>query len=34
MGLRLGEGLALEIGDIDAAHHRVHIRQGKGGKYR
>ena len=29
MGLRLGEGLALEIGDIDAANRRVHVRQGK-----
>jgi site-specific recombinase XerD len=34
MGLRLGEGLALEIGDIDAAQRRVHVRQGKGGKDR
>jgi len=34
MGLRLGEGLALEIGDIDAANRRVHVRQGKGGKDR
>ena len=34
MGLRLGEGLALEIGDIDTANRRVHVRQGKGGKDR
>jgi len=34
MGLRLGEGLCPEIGDIDAANRRVHVRQGKGGKDR
>jgi site-specific recombinase XerD len=34
MGLRLGEGLCLEVGDIDAANRRVHVRQGKGGKDR
>ena len=34
MGLRLGEGLALEIGDIDAAQKLVHVHQGKGGKDR
>jgi site-specific recombinase XerD len=34
MGLRLGEGLALEVGDIDASHHRVHVRMGKGKKDR
>lgn len=34
MGLRLGEGLQLEIGDIDAARQRAHIRQGKGRKDR
>ena len=34
MGLRLGEGLSLEVGDIDAANRRVHVRQGKGGKDR
>ena len=34
MGLRLGEGLQLEVGDIDAARHRVHVRLGKGKKDR
>ena len=34
MGLRLGEGLGMEIGDIDSKHRRVHVRQGKGGKDR
>ncbi len=34
MGLRLGEGLGLEVGDIDGARKRVHIRDGKGGKDR
>jgi len=34
MGLRLGEGLRLEVGDIDAARHRVHIRNAKGNKDR
>jgi integrase/recombinase XerD len=34
MGLRLGEGLGLEVRDIDAASKRVHVRQGKGGKDR
>ena len=34
MGLRLGEGLDRQVGDIDAAQHRVHIRQGKGGQDR
>jgi site-specific recombinase XerD len=32
--LRLGEGLRLEIGDIDAARQRVHIRDAKGNKDR
>ena len=34
MGLRLGEGLRLQIGDINATHHRVHIRNAKGNKDR
>jgi len=34
MGLRLGEGLRLEVGDIDAVRHRVHIRDAKGNKDR
>jgi len=34
MGLRLGETLALEIGDIDAGRKQVHIRRGKGHKDR
>jgi integrase len=34
LGLRLGETLALEVGDIDAARKRVHIRCGKGKKDR
>jgi site-specific recombinase XerD len=34
LGLRLGEALALEIGDIDAGAARVHVRQAKGGKDR
>jgi integrase/recombinase XerD len=34
MGLRLGEGLRLQVGDIDAARHRVHIRDAKGNKDR
>ena len=34
MGLRLSEGLALEIGDIDADRMRVHIRDSKGNKDR
>ena len=34
MGLRLGEGLQLEVGDIDGARRRVHIRNAKGGKDR
>lgn len=34
MGLRLGEGLRLQIGDIDALHQRVHIRDAKGNKDR
>jgi len=34
MGLRLGEGLNLKLGDIDATHMRVHIRNSKGNKDR
>jgi len=34
LGLRLGEGLRLEVGDIDAARGRVHIRDAKGNKDR
>jgi integrase/recombinase XerD len=34
LGLRLGEGLRLELGDIDAARQRVHIRDSKGNKDR
>jgi integrase len=34
MGLRLGEGLRLQVGDIDAKRQRVHIRNAKGNKDR
>ena len=34
MGLRLGEGLNLKVGDIDATHKRVLIRNAKGNKDR
>ena len=34
MGLRLGEGLNLKVGDIDASRMRVHIRNAKGNKDR
>ncbi len=34
MGLRLGEGLRLQTGDIDALRKRVHIRNAKGNKDR
>lgn len=34
MGLRLGEGINLKVGDIDADHMRVHIRDAKGNKDR
>ena len=34
MGLRLGEGLRLQVGDIDAARGRVHIRDAKGNRDR
>jgi len=34
LGLRISEGLALEVADIDGSQRRVHIRDGKGGKDR
>jgi integrase len=34
LGLRLGEGLRLQVGDIDAVRGRVHIRDAKGNKDR
>jgi integrase len=34
MGLRLGETLALQVGDIDGQRQQVHIRRGKGHKDR
>ena len=34
LGLRLGEGLRLQVGDIDADRKRVHIRDAKGNKDR
>jgi integrase/recombinase XerD len=34
MGLRLGEALALELGDVDGPRKRVHVRRGKGHKDR
>jgi len=34
LGLRLSEALALQVGDIDADHGRVHVRRGKGCKDR
>ena len=34
LGLRLSEALALQVGDIDAQRHQVHIRRGKGHKDR
>lgn len=34
MGLRLGETLALQVGDIDGDRKQVHIRRGKGHKDR
>jgi integrase/recombinase XerD len=34
LGLRLGEGLRLQVGDIDATRARVHVRDAKGNKDR
>jgi site-specific recombinase XerD len=34
LGLRLGEGLRLQVGDIDAVRARVHIRDAKGNRDR
>ena len=34
LGLRLGEGLRLAVGDLDAAQGRVHVRDSKGNKDR
>lgn len=34
LGLRLGEGLRLQVGDIDANRARVHVRNAKGNKDR
>ena len=34
LGLRLSEGLRMQVGDIDVAHGRVHIRNAKGNKDR
>ena len=34
LGLRLSEGLALKVGDIDGARGRVHIRDSKGNRDR
>ena len=34
MGLRLGEGIGLTVGDIDSVNMRVHIRDAKGNKDR
>lgn len=34
LGLRLGEGLALRVGDIDAQRRRVHVRDAKGNRDR
>lgn len=34
MGLRVGETLALQVGDIDGQRKQVHIRRGKGHKDR
>lgn len=34
LGLRLGEGIALKVGDIDSVNMRAHIRDAKGNKDR
>jgi site-specific recombinase XerD len=34
LGLRLGEGLRLQVGDVDGVRHRVHIRDSKGNRDR
>jgi len=34
LGLRLGEGLALTVGDVDAERMRVHVRDAKGNRDR
>ena len=34
LGLRLGEGLRLQVGDIDGARGRVHVRDAKGNRDR
>ena len=34
LGLRLGEGLRLAVGDVDASRQRVHVRDSKGNKDR
>ena len=34
LGLRLGEGLRLQVGDIDALRERVHVRDAKGNRDR
>jgi site-specific recombinase XerD len=34
LGLRLGEGLRLQVGDIDAVRWRVHVRDSKGNRDR
>ena len=34
LGLRLGEGLRLQVGDIDAVRQRIHVRDSKGNKDR
>lgn len=34
LGLRLGEGLRLQLGDLDARRQRVHVRDAKGNKDR